>query len=173
MLWEFPSQGWIKVNTDGAARGNPGRSLIGFVLRNEEGDVVYACGKEIPEGSNTVAEASAINEALKCCVENDYVLIDFHTDSMLLKNAITGEWKSPWAICVVVEKIKEMMARCNVTVKHTFREGNNLADHIANYALDIGPIEYNCLEDLDAQDRRLVNSDKMQCPYLRVRVARN
>nr|XP_009786618.1 PREDICTED: uncharacterized protein LOC104234707 [Nicotiana sylvestris] len=28
-MWEFPSAGWLKVNTDGASRGNPGRSSIG------------------------------------------------------------------------------------------------------------------------------------------------
>uniref|UniRef100_A0A1U7X1L2 Uncharacterized protein LOC104234194 n=1 Tax=Nicotiana sylvestris TaxID=4096 RepID=A0A1U7X1L2_NICSY len=28
VMWEFPSTGWLKVNTDGASRGNPGRSSI-------------------------------------------------------------------------------------------------------------------------------------------------
>ncbi|XP_019252907.1 PREDICTED: uncharacterized protein LOC109231725 [Nicotiana attenuata] len=92
VLWELPQQGWIKVNTDGASRGNPGRSSIGFALRNEEGDLVYACGKEVNEGSNTSAEAMAIYEALKFCIDNDYVLIELHTDSMMLKNVITGTW---------------------------------------------------------------------------------
>ncbi|XP_019242654.1 PREDICTED: uncharacterized protein LOC109222796 [Nicotiana attenuata] len=96
VLWELPDHGWIKVNTDGASKGNPGRSSIGFVLRNEVGDVIYACGKEIHEASNTVAEAKAIYEALRFCVQHDYILIDLHTDSMLLKNLITGEWKPPW-----------------------------------------------------------------------------
>lgn len=47
VIWEYPTPGWIKVNTDGASRGNLGRSLIGFVLRDEEGDVIYARGKEM------------------------------------------------------------------------------------------------------------------------------
>lgn len=72
-----------------------------------------------------------------------------------------------------MEEIKELMATCNVTVAHTLREGNSLADHLANYALDIGPIECHCCGDLDVQGRRLVNNDKMQCPYLRVGVVRN
>lgn len=48
VVWEYPTTGWIKVNTNGACRGNPGRCYIGFVLRNAEGDVVYACDEEIP-----------------------------------------------------------------------------------------------------------------------------
>lgn len=43
VIWEFPMEGWLKVNTDGASRGNPGRSSIGFCMRNELGDVVYSC----------------------------------------------------------------------------------------------------------------------------------
>ncbi|XP_075099940.1 uncharacterized protein LOC142176380 [Nicotiana tabacum] len=37
VMWEFPSAGWLKVNTDGASRENPGRSSIGFCIRNENG----------------------------------------------------------------------------------------------------------------------------------------
>lgn len=76
VIWEYPRPGWVKVNIDGASRGNPGRSSIGLMLRNEEGDVLYAYGKEAHEGSNTKAEAKAILEAMRYCVELDYFLID-------------------------------------------------------------------------------------------------
>ncbi|XP_075074526.1 uncharacterized protein LOC142162113 [Nicotiana tabacum] len=69
--WELPMTGWTKINTDGALRGNPGRSSLGFCLRNEEGDQVYACGKEIQEVTNTQAETRAIMEALKHCLTNE------------------------------------------------------------------------------------------------------
>ncbi|XP_075080304.1 uncharacterized protein LOC142165824 [Nicotiana tabacum] len=65
VMWEFPSAGWLKFNTDGASRGNPGRSSIGFCIRNENGDIVKSVGKEIEETTNTVAEAKAMVEALR------------------------------------------------------------------------------------------------------------
>lgn len=34
LLWEFPSEKWLKVNTNGASRGNPGRSAIGYCIRD-------------------------------------------------------------------------------------------------------------------------------------------
>lgn len=58
----------MKINTDGASIGNSGRSSIGFVLRDKEGDVKYARGKEIQETTNSEAEAAAILEALRYCV---------------------------------------------------------------------------------------------------------
>ncbi|XP_019257601.1 PREDICTED: uncharacterized protein LOC109235804 [Nicotiana attenuata] len=141
VMWEFPELGWIKVNTDGAARGNPGRSSIGFVVRDEQGDVLYAYGKEISEGTNTTAEAKAIYEALKYCIQHGYVLIDIHTDSMLLKNVIIGEWKPPWILGTVIDEIRDLMRRANVRIAHTLIEGNKLVDYIANYALDVGELE--------------------------------
>ncbi|XP_070024861.1 uncharacterized protein [Nicotiana sylvestris] len=71
-MWEFPSAGWLKVNTDGASRGNPGRSSIGFCIRNENGDIVKSVGKEIEETTNTVAEAKAMVEALRFCRFQQY-----------------------------------------------------------------------------------------------------
>ncbi|XP_075099449.1 uncharacterized protein LOC142176224 [Nicotiana tabacum] len=91
VMWDCPSPGWIKVNTDGASRGNPGRSEIGYVLRNEEGDLTYGYGREVQEGTNSEAEAQAILEAMRFCIDNDYILIELHTDSMMLKNVLNRE----------------------------------------------------------------------------------
>jgi len=31
--WEFPSPGWIKINTNGAARGDPSFATCGGIFR--------------------------------------------------------------------------------------------------------------------------------------------
>lgn len=67
VLWEFPPKGWVKYNTDGASRGNPGLSSYAFCLIDEKGDLLYAEGDTIDNFSNTVAEAKAILEASKHC----------------------------------------------------------------------------------------------------------
>nr|XP_016459571.1 PREDICTED: uncharacterized protein LOC107783113 [Nicotiana tabacum] len=114
VMWELPSAGWLKVNTDGASRGNPGRSSIGFCIRNENGDIVKSVGKQIKETTNTVAEAKDMVE---------------------------------------VEEMMQLMNGDNYTVTHIHREGNKLADHLANYALDHGEIKCQQFWHLDAQGR--------------------
>ncbi|XP_075080475.1 uncharacterized protein LOC107786790 [Nicotiana tabacum] len=168
VLWEFPLEGWIKANTDGASRGNPGRSSIGVCLRDEYGDVQYVAGREINEGSNNEAEAEAMVEALRICRSLNYSNIWLQTDSLLLKNIIDGIWKPP-NIVEQVEEIRRLKERCNLRISHVFREGNKLADHLANYTLDFGPIEAYHFRDLDNQSRKIVNEDKSQCPYIRVK----
>ncbi|KAK4722571.1 hypothetical protein R3W88_012804 [Solanum pinnatisectum] len=44
VLWEYPPEGWLKYNTDGASRGNPCLSSYAFCLRNDRGDIKYAEG---------------------------------------------------------------------------------------------------------------------------------
>ncbi|XP_075088070.1 uncharacterized protein LOC142170146 [Nicotiana tabacum] len=163
---------WLKVNTDGASRGNPGRSSIGFCIRNENGDIVKSVGKEIEETTNTVAEAKAMVEALRFCRFHQYSHVWLQTDSMLLKMIMDGIWKPPWIISEQVEEMMQLMNGGNYTVTHIHREGNKLADHLANYALDHGEIDCQQFWYLDAQGRRLVNEDKLQCPNLRVKVNR-
>ncbi|XP_075088439.1 uncharacterized protein LOC142170431 [Nicotiana tabacum] len=95
VMWELPSAGWLKVNTEGASRGNPGRSSIGFCIRNENGDIVKSVGRKIEETTNTVAEAKAMVEALRFCRFQQYSHVWLQTDSMLLKKIMDGIWKPP------------------------------------------------------------------------------
>lgn len=67
----------------------------------------------------------------------------------------------------------KIMSRRHVKPSHIMREGNCLADHLANYALDIGDIEAHCFQELDLKGRKIMNNDKLQCSYLRVKVVRN
>ena len=36
--WEKPQPGWIQLNTDGSALGNPGRAGGGGILRDDQGN---------------------------------------------------------------------------------------------------------------------------------------
>ncbi|XP_019234932.1 PREDICTED: uncharacterized protein LOC109215344 [Nicotiana attenuata] len=173
VCWELPGEGWLKVNTDGASRRNPGRSAIGYCVSNETGDVCYALGKEINEAINTEAEAVAIVDALRFCRLHQYSHVWIQIDSMLMKKIIDGTWKTPWCIADQVEEIMQLLEGCNYIVSHIFREGNKLADQLANYALDFGDIECKDFWQLDIQGGRIVNEDKLQRPYLRVKVAKN
>lgn len=50
-----------------------------------------------------------------------------------------------------------------------YREGNKLADELANLALDKGDILATTFHDLESEWRRIVNSDKLNLPCLRIR----
>jgi len=45
--WFPPPIRWLKCNTDGASKGNPGLSSVAFCIRDHTGDLVVAIGKRI------------------------------------------------------------------------------------------------------------------------------
>lgn len=42
VTWICPIKGWIKINIDGAYRGNPGLGSYEFCMRDCSGDVIYS-----------------------------------------------------------------------------------------------------------------------------------
>ncbi|KAH0663239.1 hypothetical protein KY284_028170 [Solanum tuberosum] len=107
VIWGPPDTSWVKVNTDGASKGNPGRSSWGFCVRNNKGDVIQAQAKEIDEPliTNTQAETMALLHALKYIetAQLDKVIIEI--DSLLLKNIVERVWKVPWKVVNILEEI--------------------------------------------------------------------
>ncbi|KAK4721760.1 hypothetical protein R3W88_011993 [Solanum pinnatisectum] len=53
--WKLPEEGWVKCNTDGASRGNPGLSTYGFCIRNSDEDLIYAESQNIGVATNMEA----------------------------------------------------------------------------------------------------------------------
>ncbi len=85
----------IEIYTDGAARGNPGRSASGFSVYSGEKilkEDVWSNGIK----TNNFAEYTAIINALKWCLENTdakEAQITVYSDSQLVVNQMNGSYK--------------------------------------------------------------------------------
>lgn len=95
------------------------------------------------------------------------------TDSLLMKRLLDDVWEPRWNIVELVEEINELRVSCVVEIAHVLREGNQLADHLVNVTLDnnVG-VQVPSFEELDIKGRNILNSDKLQLPYIRVRNAK-
>ncbi|XP_009804158.2 uncharacterized protein [Nicotiana sylvestris] len=159
---QLPFHGWYKCNTDGALKGNPGPSLLGVFVRNDEGDVVYARAVDLGVTTNVVAEAKAILQGLEYCVEHDLHPLILETNSLVMKKVIEGECDPLWVIANDVKKIREMKGNFNVIFQHVFREGNSVADFIANIVFFFaGTSEFHSFTELPSAGSRLINLDKL------------
>ncbi|WMV18780.1 hypothetical protein MTR67_012165 [Solanum verrucosum] len=57
-----------------------------------------------------------------------------------------------------------------VKIKHIFREGNQIADYLANLSINhIEKQEFNSFIDLPTTGKRIINMDKIQTPSIRIR----
>ena len=77
--WEFPSPGWVKINTDGAARGFPGLATCGGIFRESMGEFIGAFSVFLDIQTALVAEfygvIYALEEAQKLGLTNVLSLI--------------------------------------------------------------------------------------------------
>ncbi|WMV25242.1 hypothetical protein MTR67_018627 [Solanum verrucosum] len=92
------------------------------------------------------------------------------TDSLSLKKIIQQTWRVPWEIAEKVEEIREIMEKIKAKITHIFREGNSLADSLANIAIESqAEHQYSSFQELPLKERRILNTDKAQIPTLRIR----
>ncbi|XP_060210685.1 uncharacterized protein LOC132637641 [Lycium barbarum] len=172
--WNLPMLGWFKCNSYGAARGNPGPSIVAFCIRNSEGDLVHAVARRISDGSNLVAEAMALQEGFKYCVTNDLLPVILETDSMTLKMILTGHWEIPWSISLIIKDITRLRRDKEVRVEHVLREGNGLADFLTNFVFDFaGEHQFNSYQSLPRKEKQILITENAQMPYIRIRQAKD
>ncbi|XP_049414633.1 uncharacterized protein LOC125877356 [Solanum stenotomum] len=133
VYWVHPPLGRYKCNTDGTSKGNTGPSSTAFCIRNGDGNFIFAEASIIEACYAIVAEVKAFKAGLKYCIENDLLPIIMETNSLIIKKVLDGIWDVPWAISVDIQCIKLWMEQAEVEVVHTFREGNRLADYLANH----------------------------------------
>lgn len=171
--WSMSEEGWIKCNTDGASKGNPGVSSYGFCIRNENGDLLYAEANRIGITTNMVTELTGIWQALRYCKAQGYDHIKLETDSLSLKSMIQKEWRIPWELNERIEEIHELMNTLHIHIKHIFREANQLADLIANTTIDQEEKQqFLNFNQLPSRAKKILNMDKQQIATIRIRTRR-
>ncbi|KAH0691451.1 hypothetical protein KY289_018809 [Solanum tuberosum] len=168
--WFPPPTGWLKCNTDGASKGNPGPSSAAFCIRDQNGNFLAAKGVKMIDSTNLVAEARAIREGLMFCKENRLTNVLVETDSLVMVNIIEGRWEIPWSLSLEVNIINELMRIVSTRVQHSLREGNTLADFLTNLVfIFAGGFQYNQFQELPNEVKRIIDLDKVGTPHIRRR----
>jgi ribonuclease HI len=134
---------------DGASRGNPGPASFGVAafssnadislnrFKNDEKIALFTIEQKIGNKTNNEAEYAAILAALKKCIELNIEAPRLISDSELVIRQLQGRYKvkgenlkGPYA-----EAIK-LAALVKPQLVHVPREKNQIADFLANRALD-------------------------------------
>lgn len=155
----------LKIYTDGGARGNPGPSACGVVIKNENGEIILKTSKYLGIATNNQAEYEALILALqkakgifksrgakfcaqntctqksrntKFCVPTGDKNIECYLDSELVVKHLNHEYK------IKDENLQPLFIKVwNLTLDfdcvkfiHIPREKNKLADELVNGELD-------------------------------------
>jgi ribonuclease HI len=129
----------LLIYTDGAARGNPGPSGLGAILRDAEtGAVVAELARFLGVRTNNYAEWTAVEDALGEALRLGATHVDLRMDSELVARQISGRYrvKHPELKPIHASVMAMLGKLAGYTVGHVPRELNKDADRLSNVAID-------------------------------------
>ncbi|KAL0285737.1 UNVERIFIED_CONTAM: putative ribonuclease H protein [Sesamum calycinum] len=131
---------WVKLNTDGASKGNPSVARARGIARDYEGKVILAFSEPIRFTNNMVVEMHVVLRGLGIYLER--VFLKFGLNWMLFMSFISyyRQVRGAWYIQNMLQHIQIYLKQMEVRISHIFREGNQAADYFANQALEVNEI---------------------------------
>lgn len=160
------------LNVDGASKGNPGLSGGGGCFRNIQGHLRLGFSYFYGEGSNMTAEGRALLDGLRLAQLHRIRLAAIYTDSMALIMLLNQENASPpWPLLPWWGELKDLLLFYSCPVMHIYREGNQVADSLANIAVQTGGNqEFLSLRELPIIARGYAIADAIGLPNFRRRL---
>ncbi|PHT59573.1 hypothetical protein CQW23_01936 [Capsicum baccatum] len=98
ITWHKPVADSYKLNTDGSALQNPGSSGGGGILRDNQGNLIYAFSTPFGIGTNNQAEVKASIFGVSWCIQHGYNKLILEVDSELLIKWLNHNIQPPWCL---------------------------------------------------------------------------
>ena len=127
----------MKLNFDGAARGNPGVVGIGCIINNDTGQWIAKKAMAIGPTYINLVELTTLEEGLKICQHFGLSKLVIEGDSQIVLNAIRNKSTPNWVLNSKLEEVIHLLDRFeDIRICHIYREGNKKADLLANKGVD-------------------------------------
>jgi len=128
----------ITLEFDGGSRGNPGPAGIGVVLRAGDGTPLVTLGRFIGRATNNVAEYKALVAALSEAKKLGAKSVTIRGDSELIIKQMLGEYRVKHPdLKPLYEEARHLLHQFDhAKIEHNLRHKNELADKLANLAMD-------------------------------------
>lgn len=129
--------GDYRVYCDGASRGNPGQSALGYLILDGE-EEVFGEGLALGLMTNNQAEYRSLIAAIERVLELGISRVDIFMDSELVVRQVEGRYKvKNEGLRPLHQNLSELLSKLNHwTISHVPRKENSRADALANQALD-------------------------------------
>lgn len=142
-IWSPPNRGYLKLNFDGASRGNLSPSSIGYVIRDHTGETLGKMAKPIVPNTNNITEFKELQFVLIDCIKYGLNNILVEGDLEIAINAIKRKITPNWRLQGILDNIIASLDRIeNYEAKHIYREANSEADALSKI-VDQGTYLYN------------------------------
>ena len=128
----------VTINVDGASRGNPGPSGVGYCIYDHNGHILEKGGEFIGFATSRVAEYCAMRRGIERALALGYKTVRFVSDSLMVVNQLNGIFnvKNQDVIPIYKSIVSSLDQFDAISFTHVPRSKNALADNEANHAID-------------------------------------
>ncbi|CAN1140993.1 Putative ribonuclease H protein At1g65750 [Linum perenne] len=136
--WRAAEQQFTTLNTDGSVCSRGGGATAGGCICNEEGRVLDAYACNLGRCSITRAELTRAIIGLERAWELGGRKVEVQMDSSCAISILDGKLNLEHQHTGLVLRFKQLAERSwTIQLTHIYREGNHLADHLANKGHDL------------------------------------
>lgn len=128
----------VTINVDGASRGNPGPSGVGYCIHDNSGKIIEQRGEFIGFATSRLAEYIAMRRGVERAIELGYKSVHFISDSLMVVNQLNGVFqiKNQDILPIYRDILQKVDNFDAISFSHVPREENMIADSEANAAID-------------------------------------
>ena len=142
--WRLPPPGFMKLNFDGASKGNPGPTGYGGVIHTDQGKVTYIYYGFIGHATNNATKLEGLILASrvgrkKLIIEGDSHII-IHMLSKIMHGAPISRINQNWRMEDRLHQLRQIVQNILVLIpQHVLRSWNTLDDKLTNASTQVGP----------------------------------
>lgn len=164
VAWQRPPFTHLNLNIDASVKNQVAR--VGGVVRDTNGDVVFAFADSLNPGEILAAELEGIFKGIQLCRDRNLWNIILETDSEMAYNLISNQHSKPGKYTYMVRRIWRLLDIQDL--KLTFRQGNMVADGVAKLAHIFNQlVEWRDLGDLPSAIQKRIFFYRIGLPYFR------
>ena len=118
------------------------------MARNDKGEIIGFAMKRLVDGTNNVAKVEAAILAVSLGKKLDVMHLHLEGDSKLVVEAISKGSIQAWFYQNMIQNIRETSGTfADFKVSHVYREGNDEADKLENWATT-----FCCINEVEVDD---------------------
>lgn len=142
LAWKVPPQGVIKLNFDGASKGNP--SLVGFgcVICDHNGNICKVCCGPLEECNSTKSETMGMLMGLRELSKMRVTGAIIESDSAVVIGWGQGKECQSWKLWSLVYEVIEISSEISCSFSLIPREQNSLAGSLTNWGVSQPSLYY-------------------------------
>lgn len=133
--WLPPTYGWLKCNTDGAAKGSPSQARGGGIFSDKSVAVLGCFALYFGISNSLHAELLAAMYAIELAFQKGWHPLWLECDSSLVVTAFSNSAIVPWQLQTRWKIYLQLTTSMRFRISHIFREENTCVDKLANFGV--------------------------------------